>query len=77
MKNVLQRKHERRKNIYFKRKHLEKRYAPPIFSFYIPILRCQFPNAMINKICNLSAFFFANHFINHFTNSVINSAQSE
>ena len=53
MKNVLQRKHHRNKNKYFKRKHLEKRYAPPIFSFYIHILRYQFPNGMINKICNL------------------------
>ena len=33
MKNILQ-----RKNKYFKRKHLEKQYAHPVFSFYLPIL---------------------------------------
>ena len=55
MKNILQRKHQRSKNKYFKRKHLEKRYTPP---FYIPILRYQFPNGMINKICDLSMFLF-------------------
>ena len=31
MKNVLQRKHQRNKKKYFKRKHLEKRYAPSVF----------------------------------------------
>ena len=64
MKNVLQRKHQRNKSKNFKIKHLEKRYAPPIFLFYIPILRCYFPNDMINKICNFSRIFFTNHFIN-------------
>ena len=71
MKNVLHRKHQRNQNKYFKRKHFKKRYAPSTFSFYIPILIYQFPNGMINKICNLSTFFFINHFINNFTNSVI------
>ena len=65
------------KKKYFKRKRSEKRYAPPIFSFYIPILRYQFPNRMINKICNIEMFFFTNHFINNFKNSVINSTYSE
>ena len=77
MKNVLQRKHQRNKKKYFKSKHLEKRYVPPILLFYITILKYQFPNGMINKICNLSTFFFTNHFMNNFANSVINSAQSE
>ena len=44
---------------------------------YIFILRYQFPNGMISKICNLSTFFFTNHFINDLTNSVINSNHSE
>ena len=49
MKNVLQHKHQRNKNKYFKRKNLEKRYAPPVFLFYISILRYQFPNGMVTK----------------------------
>ena len=77
MENVLQLKHQRNKNKYFKRKYLEKQYVPLIFSFYISILRYQFPNGMINKIFNLSRFFFTSHLINDITNSVINSAYSE
>ena len=50
---------------------MEKRYAPPIFWFYIHILIYQFPNGSINKICNLSTFFFINHFINNFTNPMV------
>ena len=68
MKNALQGKHQRNKNKYFKRKNLEKRYAPPIFPFYIPILRYQFSDGMTNRIYNLSTFFFTNHFITDFTN---------
>ena len=34
----------------FMREHLEKRYAPPTFSFNIPNLRYQSPNGMVNKI---------------------------
>ena len=60
---------------YFKSEHLEKRHSPQIFLFYIPILRYQFPNGMINKIFNLSTFFFTNHFTNNFRNLV--STQSE
>ena len=77
MKNNLQHKHQRNKKKYFKRKHLEKQYGSPFFSFYIPILRYQFPNGMKNKICNLSMFFFINHFVNSFTNSAINGTHSE
>ena len=44
--------------------------------FYIHILRYQFPNRTINKICNLSKFFFINRFINNFTNSVTNCTHS-
>ena len=73
----LQYKQQRNKKKYFESKHLEKRYSPQIFSFYIPILRYQFPNGMINKTCNSSAFFFINHFKNKFTNLVVNSTQSE
>ena len=51
MKNVLQRKHQKSKNKYFKRKCKKKNdYALPIFSFHIPILKYQFLNGMIKKI---------------------------
>ena len=36
MKNVLQHKQQRNKK-YFKSKYLEKRHAPQIFLFYVPI----------------------------------------
>ena len=62
---------------YLKSKHLEKRYSPQIFLFYIPILRYQIPNGMMNKIFNLSMFFYANNFMNNFTNLVVNSTQSK
>ena len=45
--------------------------------FLIPILRYQFPNEMISKICNLSTLLFTNHFINDFINLVVNSKHSE
>ena len=77
MKSVLQHKHQRNKNKHFKGENLKRRCSPPIFSFYIPFLRYQFPNGMINKICNLSTLFFISHFKNNFTNSVINSTHSE
>ena len=76
MKNVLRYKHQKNKGIS-KSKHLKKRYSPQIFLFYIPILRYQIPNEMMNKIFNLSMFFFANNFMNNFTNLVVNSTQSE
>ena len=62
---------------YFKSKHLEKRYSPQIFLFYIPILRYQIPNGMINKIFNLSMFLFTKNFMNNFISLVVNSTQSE
>ena len=62
---------------YFKSEHLEKRYSRQILLFYIPILKYQFPNGMINKIFNLLIFLFTNHFMNNFTNLVVNSTQSE
>ena len=76
MKNVLPYKHQRNKK-YCKSKHLEKRYYPQMFLFYISILRYQFPKRMINKIFNLSMFLFTNNFMNYFTNLVVNSTQSE
>ena len=69
MKNVLQHEHQRNKKKFFKRKHLRMEINP--------ILRYQFPNRIINKICNLSILFFINHFVNSFTNSVINGTISE
>ena len=57
MKNILQHKLLRNKKKYFKSKHLEKPHVPPIFLFYISILRYQFPNGMVNKICNFLTFF--------------------
>ena len=77
MKNVLQQKHKKNRKKYFKSKDLEKPHIPPIFLFYLPILRYQFPNGMITKICILLMLFFASHFINNFTNSVINCTQSK
>ena len=59
------------------RRNVSKRYAPPILSFYIHILRCQFPNETINKIYNLSTFFSIDHFINNLMNLVINGTHSE
>ena len=50
MKNVLQRKHQRNVNKYFKEKHLEKQYAPPSFSFYISIWDISFQMKWSAKI---------------------------
>ena len=77
MEIVLQHKHDRNKKRYLKSVHLEKRHASPIFLLYISILRYQFPNGIINEICNLLWFFFTSHFLNNFTNAVINSTKSE
>ena len=61
----------------FSKGNIWKNDMPLQFSHSIPILRYQFPNEMINKICDLSTFFFINHFMNSFTNSEINGSHSE
>lgn len=59
--------------ICLKKKEKKKRYVY-ILHYY---LIYQFQNEMMNKIFDLSTFFFSNHFKNYFTNSVISNRHSE
>ena len=76
MKNVLQRKHQRNKKRYFKRKHLEKRYAPSVF--LVLYSYSEISVSKWNDQQNLLIYqrFFYQSFYN-FTNSVINRTHSE